>query len=148
MLARRVIATPVSSPDFMPTLMDAAQIGMNNFAPLDGISLRNSLEKKPDAERALFWHYPHYGNQGGAPAAAIRRGNWKLIHWYEDDSMELYDLLHDLGETENLAARESARVTQMAMELEKWQKNMGARFPQKNPQFDPQKTNGRAAKRK
>jgi arylsulfatase A-like enzyme len=146
--AGSVIATPVCSPDFMPSLLDAANIELKSSEPRDGISLRDSLEKKPDSDRALFWHYPHYGNQGGAPAAAIRRGNWKLIHWYEDERMELFDLSKDPGEKENLAAKEPARVSQLSKELQQWQKDVGAKFPQKNPKFDPQKTNGRAAKRK
>jgi arylsulfatase A-like enzyme len=146
--AGSVIATPVSSPDFMPSLLDAANIELKSAEPRDGISLRDSLEKKPDSDRALFWHYPHYGNQGGAPAAAIRRGGWKLIHWYEDERMELFDLSKDPGEKENLAAKEPARVSQLSKELQQWQKDVGAKFPQKNPKFDPKKTNGRAAKRK
>jgi len=146
--AGSVIDTPVSSPDFLPTLMDAAHIENKISAPVDGISLRHSLEKKPDSERALFWHYPHYGNQGGAPAAAIRRGNWKLIHWYEDGSRELFDLSKDVGEKENLATKEPARLAQMTTELQQWQKDVGAQFPQNNPQFNSQKANGRAAKRK
>ena len=145
--AGSVITTPVSSPDFMPTLMDAARIDKKNATALDGISLRDSLEKKPDPDRALFWHYPHYGNQGGAPAAAIRRGQWKLIHWFEDHRMELFDLSQDLGEKENLETKEPARTKQMALELQKWQNDVCARFPETNSKFDPKKTNGRAAKR-
>jgi arylsulfatase A-like enzyme len=143
-----VIATPVSSPDFMPTVIEAANIQLKSDQPVDGISLREVLEKKPSTDRALFWHYPHYGNQGGAPAAAIRRGDWKLIYWYEDEKVELFDVVKDLSETTNLAAAEPERVKSMLAELQQWQKEVGAKFPQKNPQFKPNKPNGRSANRK
>lgn len=142
-----VIATPVSSPDFMPTVVEAANIDFKSSEPMDGISLHEVIEQKPSTDRALFWHYPHYGNQGGAPAAAIRRGDWKLIYWYEDDQIELFDVVKDLGETNNLAAAEPERVKSMLVELEQWQKQVGAKFPQKNPQFKPNKPNGRSANR-
>ncbi len=146
--AGSVVATPVSSPDFLPTLIDAAGTEWKANQPVDGVSLRNALQQKPVTDRALFWHYPHYGNQGGAPAAAIRRGDWKLIHWFEDDTIELFDVVKDLGETTNLAAAEPQRVQSMLAELQQWQKQVGARFPQKNLQFKSQKPNGRGANRK
>ncbi|MFY7819177.1 MAG: sulfatase [Akkermansiaceae bacterium] len=146
--AGSVINNPVSSPDFMPTVIDAAKLQVQSDQPMDGISLRNALEKKPCAERALFWHYPHYGNQGGAPAAAIRRGNWKLIYWYEDETVELFDVVNDLSETINRASSEPERVKNMLTELQQWQKHVGAKLPQKNPQFKANKINGRDANRK
>jgi arylsulfatase A-like enzyme len=80
--AGQTIDTPVCSPDYFATLMDVA--GGKTTSKIDGVSLRPLLEGKGDLpERALCWHYPHYGNQGGAPGAAIRRGDWKLIQWFE-----------------------------------------------------------------
>jgi hypothetical protein len=95
----------------------------------------------------LFWHYPHYGNQGGAPAAAIRRGPWKLIQWFEDDRVELFNLAADLAETNDLAAREPARVQALRTELAAWQRTVGARFPTVNPTFDATQPDGRASVR-
>lgn len=142
------IAAPVSSPDFMPTLMDAAGVAQPESAVRDGISLRNALQESPAAERALFWHYPHYGNQGGAPAAAIRRGSWKLILWYEDQKVELYDLSKDLSETTNLAASQPEKTAALRKELSEWQEKVGAKMPQNNPRYAAGKPNGRAANRK
>lgn len=145
--AGSTIAAPVSSPDFFPTLLDA--IGANP-APgqvLDGTSLRAVLGDGIAPERALFWHYPHFGNQGGAPAAAIRRGNWKLIEWQESGRVELFDLAVDLGEQRDLSPVEPARVEKLLAELHAWQKDVGARYPTPNPQFDPAKPNGRRAER-
>jgi arylsulfatase A-like enzyme len=124
--------------------MDVA--GGETTSKIDGASLRPLLEGKGDLpERALAWHYPHYGNQGGAPGAAIRRGDWKLIHWFEDDRKELYNLRDDLSETKNLADNEPERVKAMSAELRAWQKDVGALMPTKNPAFDQGKPNGRSA---
>ncbi len=143
-----VIGTPVSSPDFFPTLLEAAGARRKPGQVLDGVSLLPVLKGQgPPPERALFWHYPHYGNQGGAPGAAIRRGDWKLIEWFEDGRVELYHLAEDLGEKNDLAAREPGRVKQLAAELHAWQEEVGAKRPAPNPRWDPSKPSGRAANR-
>ncbi|MFM8336197.1 MAG: sulfatase, partial [Opitutaceae bacterium] len=110
--------------------------------------LAAALRGERETERALFWHYPHYGNQGGAPAAAVRRGDWKLIEWQEDNRVELFNLAADLGETTDLAAREPARVERLRTELQAWQREVGAKFPIPNPAYDPAKPSGRRADRK
>ncbi len=142
-----VNSTPVSSPDFMPTLLEACGIKPQPNQTLDGTSLIPVFKGNTLPERALFWHYPHYGNQGGAPSAAIRRGKWKLIEWQEDGRTELFDLEDDLGEQNDLAGGEPERVTQLREELHDWQKQVGAKFPIANPNYDPTKANGREAKR-
>jgi arylsulfatase A-like enzyme len=142
--AGRVIDTPVCSIDYFATLRDVC--GAKPTSSIDGASLRPLLEDKGSiAERALFWHYPHYGNQGGAPGAAIRRGDWKLIHWFEDDRFELYNLHDDVSEKTNLAAQHPDRVQTMRTELQAWQKDVGALMPIKNPSYDPAKPDGRIA---
>jgi arylsulfatase A-like enzyme len=141
-----VIATPVSSPDFFPTLLHAAGAPPAP-EPTDGCNFLPLLQGGTAPERNLYWHYPHYGNQGGAPAAAIRQGDWKLIHWLEHDRAELFNLKEDLGETNNLAAKYPERVAALVSELQTWQKIVGAKFPVPNPKFDPNKPSGRAAVR-
>ncbi len=143
-----VIATPVSSPDFFPTFLEAAGAPPARNQILDGRSLVPLLRGGSLPERALFWHYPHYGNQGGAPSAAIRRGNWKLIEWQEDGRLELFDLADDLGEQNDLASREPTRVARLKDELHAWQKEVGAKFPIPNPAYDPAKPSGRFSARK
>lgn len=140
-----VITAPVSSPDFMPTLLDAAKLDQTKSMQRDGVSLRATLQDSPAPERALFWHYPHYGNQGGAPAAAIRRGDWKLILWYEDNRTELFDLAKDLSETKNLATENPEKAAAMLAELKQWQKGVGAKLPSENSNFNANKPNGRGA---
>ena len=62
------------------------------------------LTGEDDVDReAIFWHYPHYGNQGGTPGSSIRAGDYKLIHFFEDDRLELYNLQEDISEEHNLA---------------------------------------------
>jgi arylsulfatase A-like enzyme len=78
----------------------------------------------------LFWHYPHYSNQGGGPASAIRYKNWKLIHWYENDRYELFDLKNDLSEKTNLIATEPKKARQLKTQLEEWLKREKALYPQ------------------
>jgi arylsulfatase A-like enzyme len=145
--AGTVIHTPVSSPDFFPTLLEAAAAKPKPGQVLDGVSLVPVLKGGSTPERALFWHYPHYGNQGGAPCAAVRRGDWKLIEWAEGNRVELFNLARDIGEKNDLADKEPQRVTSLRAELAAWQKNVGAKFPIPNPSFNPAKPNGRAAKR-
>lgn len=143
----RVVSTPVSSPDFFPTLLDAAGTAPQPDQTLDGVSLLPLLKGGALPERPLFWHYPHYGNQGGAPSAAVRSGDWKLIHWQEDNRVELFHLATDIGETTDLAAQEPKRVASLRKELHAWQEQVGAKFPVSNPNYDAAKPSGRAAAR-
>jgi arylsulfatase A-like enzyme len=145
--AGSTMTTPVSSPDFFPTLLAAAGAPPAAGQGADGVNLRPVLAGGAGPERALFWHYPHYGNQGGAPAAAIRRGDWKLIEWLEDGRVELFHLAADLGEQHDLAAREPDRVAALRAELHAWQQSVGALQPTPNPAYDPTKPNGRHAAR-
>jgi len=142
------IAEPISSPDLFPTLLNAAGQQPREGQILDGISLVPILGGVTVRDRDLYWHYPHYGNQGGAPGAAIRRGPWKLIEWFEDDRVELFNLADDPGEQRDLAASQPQRVEELRTSLHAWQQLVGAKFPIRNPGFDSDKPNGRIAERK
>jgi arylsulfatase A-like enzyme len=146
--AGSVVGAPVSSPDYFPTLLEAAGVPPRPGQVLDGVSLMPLFRGGTLPERALFWHYPHYGNQGGAPSAAVRRGDWKLIEWYEDQRIELFHLADDPGERADRAARETARAEALRDELHAWQRQVSARFPTPNPNYDPSKPSGRFAPRK
>jgi len=141
-----VIDTPISSPDLMPTCAELAGAKLP-ASPVDGVSLVPLLKGAALPERPLFWHYPHYGNQGGSPSGAVRRGDWKLIEWYEDNSLELYNLREDLGETKNLAAQNPEKTKELSTLLDAWRKETGAKMPAPNQKFDATKRNGRAADR-
>lgn len=126
--------TPVSGVDFLPTLLDYAGA---NFPKelIDGKSLRTILEGGNLEERPLFWHYPHYGNQGGEPNSTIRRGDWKLIHYWEDGHEELYKLAEDLGELNDLSKTNPQKVTELSQELMAWLKKTGANYANPDPLY-------------
>ena len=89
------------------------------------------------AERPLYWHYPHYGNQGGAPYSAVRQGDWKLIEWLEDNRTELYNLSNDLGEKRDLAAAQPEKTAVLTRQLRVWRASVNANMPSPNPDFKP-----------
>ena len=99
-----VNADPVSSVDFFPTICEMTGTPGRG---IDGISLTPALRGGTPRERPLFWHYPHYSDQGGRPGGAVRLGDWKLIEFYEDSRLELFHLADDPGEQRNLVRKES-----------------------------------------
>ncbi len=140
----RVIDVPITSVDLMPTVLAATGLPALTEPTGDGRDLLPLINGSATSEeRALFWHYPHYGNQGGAPGAAIRRGDWKLIEWFEDGAVELFDLRRDPGETINLAREELGRVQALHAELRGWEKAVGALRPEPNRAYSPEKPSGR-----
>lgn len=126
---------PVSSIDFLPTIAQLA--GANSPSNIDGKSFADLLKTgKTPPIRNLFWHYPHYSNQLGRPASAVRQGNYKLIRFHEDQHVELYDLSEDQGETKDLAKIHPDRTAQLTTILDGWLKETGAKMPTPNPQYD------------
>jgi arylsulfatase A len=132
--AGATIDTPVSSVDFLPTICDLAGVRPPG---VDGVSLAPLFRGRALRPRALYWHYPHYSNQGGEPGSAIREGDWKLIEFHADGRRELFNLREDEGETANLAARRPEVVRRLAAKLEAWRAATGAVSPRKNPDADP-----------
>lgn len=126
---------PVVNTDFLPTLLGMA--GIEVPAGLDGVSFAPLLlgTGKP-AGRPIYWHFPHYNNQGGRPSGAVRDGKWKLVEYYDGGKPELYDLDADRGETKDLAAAHGARVESMRAALAAWRKKVGAQENRPNPDFD------------
>ena len=125
-----VCDTPMISNDLYPTIMELA--GTRQDHPVDGKSLVPLLRGEKLSDRPLFWHYPHYGNQGGAPGGAVRDGDWKLIEWYEDGTRELFNLRDHLSETNNLALKMPSKVEDLAAKLESWRKDVDAVMPTPN----------------
>ena len=123
--------TPVTSTDFYPTILDVTGQPPRPDQHADGRSLAPLL-RDPGASLdrdALYWHYPHYGNQGGAPSGAIRKGDWKLIEWYEDGTLELFDLANDIGEQHNVAPDHPDIVEELHARLDAWRNTVDARMP-------------------
>ena len=130
---------PVTGTDFYPTILELAGRAPKPQQHVDGLRLVPVLKGGKLAKRDLFWHYPHYGNQGGEPVAIIRSGNWKLIHYYEDGRDELYDITADIGEqTDRIKAYPKIAST-MRTKIDAWLKDTGALIPKKDDRFDPAK---------
>lgn len=122
-------AVPTTTMDFYPTLLDIANLPTHPEQHVDGTSLVPVLQGDSSLEReALFWHYPHYSNQGGFPGGAIRMGEWKLIEDYEEGHVRLFDLAADRGERNNVAGRYPDRVERMQGRLHDWYQEVDARF--------------------
>ncbi len=136
-IAPGVNDTPVVLTDLMPTMLEWGGVDpAKAVGPLDGVSLAKLFAGTALAARPLFWHFPNYTNQGGLPAGAVREGDWKLVENYEDESVELFDLAKDPGETTNLAAQEKARADDLLKKLRDWRKRVGAQECVPNPAFD------------
>ena len=140
--AGKIVETPVINTDWLPTILELCGVPFE-AKNSDGASLAPLLrggEGPADStvsNRPLMWHFPHYTNQGGRPAGAIRIGQWKLIEHYEDNRLELFDLSHDLGEERDLAKTEPNRSAEMQSQLAGWRKSVNAQTNSPNPNFDP-----------
>ena len=131
-----VCSVPVTSTDFYPTMLDMADLPLNPEQHIDGVSLVPLLKGNQKPERkAIFWHYPHYGNQGGSPGGAVRAGDYKLIEFYEDNRAELYNLKEDIGEKKNLADKMSDKAAKLRKMLRTWRKGVNAKMPSPNPDY-------------
>ncbi|MEI6536242.1 MAG: sulfatase, partial [Verrucomicrobiaceae bacterium] len=129
---------PVISTDFYPTLLQLAGLELKPEQHLDGVSFLPLLKGETASRgKPLFWHYPHYANQGSAPNGVIRDGDWKLIEWFEDSSLELYNIPQDIGEQHNLALQQPDKVKELHTKLIAWRKEVGALMPTPNPALKP-----------
>lgn len=128
---------PVSSVDVYPTILEIAGATPHGGEIVDGDSVVSLLKDAQGGQsgsggtftdRALYWHYPHYSNQGGFPGGAVRVGDWKLIERYEDGRVHLYNLTDDVGERHDLAEQEPARVKDLRGRLHAWYREVNAKF--------------------
>lgn len=128
----------VTSTDYYPTLLALAGIDDTLQEDLDGRDFSGVLRGESQQRGPIYWHYPHYGNQGGAPGGAIRDGKWKLIEWYgvgSDSTVELYDLSSDIGEANNLAESNPKKRDELLAKLSQWRESQGALMPTANASF-------------
>ena len=133
--AGRPFDLPVNSIDLPPTIL--AYCGLEPHAPLDGRPLVQAIGRGSLPTRDLFWHYPHYANQGSRPGGAVRSGPWKFIEYYETGRRELFDLSKDISESRNLAADRPEIVKELAAKLDTWRRDVGAKMPTPNPDYRP-----------
>ena len=134
--AGKVIHHPTVNTDWTPTLLELC--GLPVPEGLDGVSIAGVLtDGKEPGKRMIFFHFPHYSNQGGRPGGAVRDGQWKLIEHYEDGQIELFDLDKDIGETTNVASQHPQVAERLRAALADWRRAIGAQQNAPNPDFDP-----------
>jgi arylsulfatase A-like enzyme len=129
-------AVPVTGADLFPTFLSAAGLPLLPAQHHDGMSLAPLLggADRPGRE-ALFWHYPHYSNQGGTPGSSVRAGDLKLIEMFEDSGLQLYDLAEDPEEKRDIAKADPATAKRLHGMLREWREKAGAKLPAPNPDF-------------
>ena len=135
--AGSVCDDPMISVDYFPTILDIARLPKR---AVDGVSILPLLTQKGHLNReAIYWHYPHYSNQGGPPAGAVRYGDYKLIEFYEDGRLELFNLRDDIGERQNLVRKQPAKAAALHAMLKRWRESVKAVMPAVNPNYDAAK---------
>jgi arylsulfatase A-like enzyme len=134
---------PAMSIDLLPTLVDLCGLPQEESWPKwDGISIAPALTQSRPVDRdALYWHYPHYHPGGATPYSAVRAGDWRLIEWFEDGRVELYNLKDDPAEESDLAGERPDKRDELLAMLRTWRKEVGAQLPVANPDYDPARAN-------
>ncbi len=132
-----VCRVPVISTDYYPTLLEIAGLPLRPAQHIDGMSLVPLLKGGTRLERPLFWHYPHYSNQGGGPGGAVRAADFKLVEWFEGMRVELFNLHDDPGEQHDLAAQLPEKTAALRQQLHDWRNSVRASMPEPNPDYDP-----------
>jgi arylsulfatase A-like enzyme len=129
-----ICENPVTSEDFFPTLAAGLAPDTENLPGFDGVNILPLLDdpKTSPSRDTLYWHYPHYYERM-TPASAIRDGEWKLIHYYEDNRVELYNLTQDPSELHDLAIRHPIKASSLRTKLDAWRNETGANAPRPNP---------------
>jgi arylsulfatase A len=129
----------VMSIDYLPTLLELCGLPAAKH-PIDGVSFASVLKQSgPLARQELFWHYPHYHPGGATPYGAIRQGDWRLVEFYEDNRVELYNLREDEGERTDLVMKDPSRTDALRQRLHAWRSEVGAQMPTPNPDYDEAK---------
>lgn len=129
---------PVTSTDFYPTMLQMAGLPLIPDQHADGVSIIPLLKGEQSLDReAIYWHYPHYHPSGHRPAGALRLADYKLIEWYEDNRVELYNLKEDLSETDDLSSEMPEKAADLRQMLHNWLKSVNAQMPRPNPDYQP-----------
>jgi arylsulfatase A-like enzyme len=126
---------PIVSMDFFPTMLELAGLPLRPKLHADGRSLLTELKGHKGKPRTLYWHYPHYHGSTWKPGASIRDGDWKLIKFYDQEKVELYNLKKDPSEKKDLAKKNSVKSKDLENKLIAWQKNIKAKLPKPNPDY-------------
>lgn len=139
-----VCDVPVISTDFFPTILDMLGLSADQKIT-DGMSIvplfkKQKKGKKEISNRAIYWHFPHYSNHGmQSPGGAIRYGDFKLLEYFENNTVQLFNLAADPGEQFDLSYTQSEKVNKLRTMLHQWRKEINAQMPKSNPDYVPAK---------
>jgi len=118
---------PIVATDVSPTVLEVCGLPVRPDLHLDGKSILPLLKGGTEPiHESIQWHFPHYGNTGSGPCSSIRVGDWKLIEWFENDTVELFDLATDMGETTDLAAKHPDKAAELKKRLAAWREDVDA----------------------
>ncbi|MDG2470666.1 MAG: sulfatase [Pirellulaceae bacterium] len=122
---------PIISTDFYPTVLELSGLPSMPEQHLDGVSLAPALLDQPFERGAIYWHFPHYSNHGmQSPGGAIRQGDFKLLEYFENGSVQLFNLKTDLGEQDDLSEKHPKKKKELLALLRSWREELSAKMPQ------------------
>lgn len=134
-----VCDVPVVSTDFYPTILEMAGLPLLPEQHVDGVSLAPLVKGGESLNReAIFWHFPHYSNHGvQSPGGAVRAGDYKLLEYFENDTVQLFNLRDDIGERNDLSDLRTDKVEELRFMLHSWRDSVSARMMEPNPGYRP-----------
>lgn len=132
-----VCDVPVTSPDFLPTILEMLGIPAQTGVQSDGVSFAPLLKGETKINReAIFWHFPHYSNHGmQSPGGAVRCGDFKLLEYYENNTVQLFNLKDDIEERHDLSSSMPEKVKELKEMLHNWRKQAGVKMMEPNPDY-------------
>ncbi|HMJ70234.1 MAG TPA: sulfatase [Cyclobacteriaceae bacterium] len=129
---------PVIHPDLYPSILEMAGFPAMPQQHVDGKSFAPVLKGEKMTDRPIFWHFPHYSNHGmQSPGGGVRYKNYKLLEYYENNTVQLFDLDKDIGELNDISKKNAAKVKELTGLLHQWRKDVGARMMPPNPDYKP-----------
>jgi arylsulfatase A-like enzyme len=132
------VELPVIHPDLYPSVLEMAGFPAMPQQHVDGKSFVSALKGERPAEYPIFWHFPHYSNHGmQSPGGGVRYKNFKLLEYYENNTIQLFDLSKDIGELNDISKKNPEKVKELAGLLHKWRTDVGARMMPPNPDYKP-----------
>ena len=134
----RIVEEPVISTDFYPSLLEMAGLPARDEQALDGVSFVPALNGDSFNRGPIFWHFPQYSNHGmQSPGGAVRFGDYKLLEYFENNTVQLFNLREDIGERNDLSKTEPQIREELRTLLRSWREDVDAQMPPRNPDYDP-----------
>lgn len=128
----------VTSTDLFPTILEMLGLPRQAEQHADGISIVPALKGEKTSQRPLYWHFPHYSNHGmQSPGGAVRYGDYKLIEYFENNTVQLFNLANDLEEAHDLSEKEPEKTAELRQMLHNWRNAISAQMMPANPAYDP-----------